>query len=132
MRGRNLVVALIVLALLVIVADALVHTRVERMHAARASALRQDLTLMRGAIRGFHASHGRYPATIQDLVTSGALRAIPADPITGSTSSWKPTFEQTVHVNDFQHDVTPTTLAVIDVHSGAPGRDTTGRLWSEY
>jgi len=43
---------------------------------------------MRDAIDKHYADSGRYPATLDDLVSKRYLRAIPLDPVTGTSDSW--------------------------------------------
>ena len=44
---------------------------------------------LRDAIDQYYADKTQYPATLDDLVTAGYLRALPKDPITNSTDSWQ-------------------------------------------
>ena len=49
---------------------------------ARESALKEDLYQLRSVIDQFHADRDRFPASLEELVEMGYLRAIPNDPIT--------------------------------------------------
>jgi general secretion pathway protein G len=51
--------------------------------------LMRDLFRFRLAIDQFHADKGHYPSTPGALVSEGYLTAIPADPFTGSDSTWR-------------------------------------------
>jgi general secretion pathway protein G len=55
---------------------------------AREATLRDDLFKMRDAIDQYYADKNQYPSTLDALVSDGYLRALPADPITRSTSTW--------------------------------------------
>ena len=116
-----------------------------RSHADDATLLRAQLASMRHAIAAYRAQQGRPPKTLDDLVSAHLLNAIPADPITGSATTWKTDTEETVAVNDdFQaprgtgsqpvqgRAESPPYAGIIDVHSGAPGRDDSGKPWAEY
>ena len=106
-----------------------------RPHADDATLLRAQLASMRHAIATYRARQGRPPKTLGDLVAAHVLNAVPADPITGSATTWKTDVEESVPVNnDFQAQTTaPAAPAgIIDVHSGASGRDPSGKPWSEY
>ena len=94
--------------------------------------LRDALASIRQAIVKYHAKHQRNPASLNDLVTDGELRAIPADPITKSNTTWKTTVEESVHVDDFQAGSTKSAPSIVDVHSGATGSDSSGRPFSDY
>lgn len=56
---------------------------------ARESVLKDDLFKMRDAIDQYYADKNQYPATLDDLVSSGYIRALPKDPITNSTATWQ-------------------------------------------
>lgn len=57
---------------------------------ARESVLKDDLFKLRDAIDQYYADKTQYPATLDDLVTAGYIRALPKDPITNSVDSWQP------------------------------------------
>ena len=88
---------------------------------------------MRKAIADFRAAEGRYPKTLTELVPK-YLRAIPVDPVTGSATTWRTTTEETVQPSsDFATATTPQTEKyVVDVHSGASGKDATGKPFADY
>jgi general secretion pathway protein G len=96
--------------------------------------LRVQLLAMRAAIGKYRAKHAAWPPSLDALVVDGDLHAIPVDPVTHSSSTWKPLYEQRVGPwSDFAAKASPgDTTGVIDVHSGAPGTDPRGRRWSEY
>ena len=56
---------------------------------AKESVLKEDLFRMRDAIDQYYADKGKYPATLQDLVSDKYLRSIPADPFTNSADTWR-------------------------------------------
>lgn len=96
------------------------------------AALHADLAQMRHAIGDYRAKHGRNPSSLNDLVTDGELRLIPTDPITHSSKTWKTTVEEKVSVDDFQPGSAKAAPSMVDVHSGASGSDSTGRLFADY
>ncbi len=55
---------------------------------AKESVLRDDLFKIKDAIDQYYADKNQYPPTLDDLVSSGYLRALPKDPFTNSTGSW--------------------------------------------
>ena len=55
---------------------------------AREATLRADLYHMREAIDQYYADKGRYPDSLDTLVSERYLRAIPKDPIT-DTTDWQ-------------------------------------------
>jgi general secretion pathway protein G len=52
---------------------------------SREAVLREDLYRFRSLIDQYQADKGSYPKSLDELVTEGYLRAIPKDPMTGST-----------------------------------------------
>ena len=56
---------------------------------AREAVLKEDLFRMRDAIDQYYADKNQYPATLDDLVTDGYLRAMPKDPFTNADRSWQ-------------------------------------------
>ena len=55
---------------------------------AKESVLKDDLSKMKEALDQYYADKNQYPATLEDLVTNGYLRALPKDPFTNSDSTW--------------------------------------------
>ena len=51
---------------------------------AKEAVLEHNLAVIRERLDQYHADHDAYPAGLADLVVSGYLREIPADPMTGS------------------------------------------------
>jgi general secretion pathway protein G len=77
---------------------------------AKAAVSRQDLAVMRQAIKNYTADKERPPQSLQDLLDKHYLRVIPADPLTGK-KDWVPHFGNVV--------VGPgkTSFGIDDVHS---------------
>jgi general secretion pathway protein G len=95
----------------------------------------QALMTMRKAIDTYYAKQQHYPHALSDLVRDGELRTIPIDPVTHSSATWRPTFSEKVRVDDFTSGAPappPAPSEIIDVHSGASGKDSNGRAWSDY
>jgi hypothetical protein len=85
------------------------------------AALKQTLATMRAAILAFRKDNGRYPRTLDELVPK-YLPRIPADPATGSATTWRTITEETVQPNaDFttNSSTAKPDSVIIDVRSGA-------------
>jgi hypothetical protein len=82
---------------------------------------------MRRAVAAYTKSHGRGPSTLDE-----AMAHIPIDPITHSATTWRLTTEETVQMNDFTTSASAKRIEILEVHSGAVGRDGSGRRYSEY
>jgi general secretion pathway protein G len=83
----------------------------------REDALRYDLSELRKAINDYHVDQKRYPASLDDLVRSHYLRAVPHDPITESRRSW-------IEVRAVN--------GIYDVRSGATGKGCDGREYRKW
>jgi general secretion pathway protein G len=95
----------------------------------------QALITIRKAIDVYYAKQHHYPHALADLVRDGELRTIPIDPVTHSSATWRPTVRENVRVDDFTSGApapSPAASEIIDVHSGASGKDSNGRAWSDY
>ena len=115
-RGFTLIELLVVLAifggLLAIAAPRYLH----RADLAKETVLVSDLATMRDAVDKFFGDTGRYPASLDELVTRRYLRKIPPDPITERADSWVVVAPPA-----------PDQGAVYDVKSGAAGTASDGR-----
>jgi general secretion pathway protein G len=111
---------------------ALLFCQSEKHQQAISVAMAQRLAEMRKAISHFRAEHKRPPASLDELVKTRYLRAIPRDPVTGATD-WRATMEESVRVDDFKAQTRESApQGIVDVHSAAPGTDGHGKPWSEY
>ena len=99
----------------------------------RDETLRQHLTEMRKAIADYRADKQRGPRSLQDLVETKFLHAIPNDPIT-QRADWREITEQVVvQSDDFaQGSSAPPDVELVDVRSRAPGKDRAGKPYAEY
>ena len=88
-RGFTLIELMIVMTIIVTLATiAMVQYR-QSVLMAREAVLKDDRFKMRDAIDQYYADKTQYPSTLDDLVSSGYIRAMPKDPITNSTSTWQ-------------------------------------------
>lgn len=121
-RGFTLIELLVVMAIIAILLTLAVPRYFVHVDRAREAALRQDLAVMRDAIDKYYGDRGRYPATLDELVSARYLRGIPKDPITDLDTTWK-----IVPPPD------PTAKGeVYDVHSGAPGQGSDGQDYARW
>ena len=115
----ELIVVMAIVALLVSIAAPRYFRSVDR---ARENSLRTSLGVMRDAIDQFEADKGRYPDSLNELVSARYLRSVPTDPLTDSASTWillTPT--------------SPTARGkVYDIRSGMAGRASDGRLLADW
>ena len=117
--GFTLIELLVVMAVIATLLTIAVPRYFQHLDRAREATLRESLAVMRDAIDKYRADLGRYPESLDDLVTKRYLRKVPPDPITESADSWVivPPPEE------------PGQRKVWDVQSGAEGQ---GRDGSDY
>jgi general secretion pathway protein G len=81
-RGFTLLELMIVMAIILILATLSAGRYEQALVRAHEAALHQDLFVMRNAIDQFTFDKQAAPTSLDDLVSTGYLRAIPTDPMT--------------------------------------------------
>ena len=112
-----LVVLAIVSTLLLLVAPHYLH----KVDASKEAVLRDNLRAVRDVIDKFHGDHARYPESLEELVEKKYLRALPVDPVTGSSGTWQLTPAPEGHKG-----------AVYDLRSGAQGAGLDGKNYADW
>lgn len=83
-RGFTLIELMIVMTIIAILAGmAAVHYE-GSVTRAKEAALHHDLSVMRDSIEQYTLDKEQAPQSLDDLVSSGYLRAVPVDPMTGA------------------------------------------------
>ena len=124
--GFTMIELLVVVSLIVILATmGMTQYRQSVIH-AREATLKEDLFRMRDAIDQYYADKGKYPSSLDSLVSDGYLRKVPEDPITKSSDSW-----QTVPAEPDPNNPSAES-GVYDVKSGAQGTALDGTSYSEW
>ena len=93
---------------------------------AKEAALRSDLMLMRDSIDQYYADKGKYPDSLQTLVSEGYMRAIPKDPITNSADTWQ---TEEAEVQPGSSSAEP---GIYNVKSGDPGTALDGSRYADF
>lgn len=114
----ELLVAMTIIALLLSIVAPRYFNNVSK---TEETILKQDLSLMREALDKYHADMGRYPDTLEDLVSKRYFRKIPVDPITQSSTTW-------ILVPPASSEKG----AIFDVKSGAPGNGKDGTAYADW
>lgn len=120
-RGFTLVELMVVMAIIALLLSLALPRYFNHLESARETILRQDLAVMRDAIDKYHGDRGRYPDSLEALVSARYLRSLPVDPITERADTWQ--------------IVAPSgddAGAVYDVRSGAPGTAIDGSPYAEW
>ncbi|MCI0390035.1 MAG: hypothetical protein MOB07_14895 [Acidobacteria bacterium] len=87
--------------------------------------LLQSVWTMRRAIDFYVGDKGKRPQSLDELVSAGYLREIPADPFTGSNQTW-------IIEREKEPSVPSTQPGIIDARSAATGADKNGKPYNEY
>jgi len=110
-NGFTLIELVVVLAILSLLLTIAVPRYLRTIENGRVSVQKQNIAALRDAIDKFHGDQGRYPESLDELVTARYLRAVPLDPAT-ERSDWV-----IVPPQD------PSLTGVYDVRSATPPRD---------
>ena len=125
-RGFTMIELLVVVSLIVILATmGLTQYRASVVH-AREATLKEDLFRMRDAIDQYYADKGKYPATLDALVSDGYVRKLPEDPFTHSSTSWQAVPAEPDPNNPAAE------AGVFDVKSGSDETALDGTRYSEW
>lgn len=124
--GWTLIELLIVITLVMILASLALTQYRGTILSAKEAALKSDLFLMRDAIDQYYADKGRYPESLQTLVSESYLRAIPRDPFTNSSDTW-----QTVNAEP-EPGATSASTGIYDVKSGFDGVANDGSRYADW
>lgn len=119
--GFTLIELLIVLAIVALLLTVAVPRYTGALDAANDRALRDNLNVLRVTLDRYYSDKGRYPDTLEELVGARYLRAVPPDPVTGSSATWIAVAPGA-----------PAQGGIADVRSGAPGSNRQGLPYADY
>jgi general secretion pathway protein G len=114
----ELLVVMAIIAMLITLAIPRYFHSVER---SREAVLKENLARTRDALDKYYGDNGRYPESLETLVTKKYLRAAPFDPVTDSTTTW-------IVVPPESGDKS----GVYDLKSGAPGVAADGSKFQDW
>jgi general secretion pathway protein G len=86
--GFTLIELLVVMAIIGTLLAIVAPQYFRSVDRSKESLLKTNLRATREAIDRYYGDLGRYPDTLEDLVTRRYLRGMPVDPITESTATW--------------------------------------------
>jgi general secretion pathway protein G len=120
-EGFTLIELLVVLAIISTLLTLAVPRYFSSVQRSKEVVMKENLWVMRDALDKYFSDVGRYPDQLQDLATKKYLRAIPIDPLTETSTTWR-----VIPPDD------PEKGGVYDVKSGAEGTATGGGAYSEW
>jgi general secretion pathway protein G len=120
-RGFTLIELLVVLSIIALLLTIAVPRYFGSLENAKEVALKKTLAEMRNSIDQHLGDTGRYPATLNDLVTRKYLRFLPVDPMTERNDTWRTTI------------AAPSSGGgVVDIRSGAEGTSRDGSSFDSW
>jgi general secretion pathway protein G len=124
--GWTLIELMVVIALIMILATmGLVQYR-NSITSAKEATLKSQLFIMRDAIDQYYADKGKYPESLQTLVSESYIRAIPLDPFTKSNDTW-----QTIQAEP-EPGAPTASPGIFDVKSGSDGTGLDGSRYADW
>jgi len=124
--GFTLIELLVVITLIMILAGmAMVQYRNSVLH-GKEVVLQTNLLRMRDAIDQYYADKGRYPASLDALVSERYLREVPVDPLTGRADTW---VTEPAPPDPSNQTGGP---GIYDIRSGAEGTAINGTRYSSW
>lgn len=118
-KGFTLIELMIVVSIVGILATIAAPSYQSSLIRAKETVLRQDLFTLRELLDHHRADQGKYPPSLDGLVSAGYLRALPKDPFTNSSSSWQEMLESTEG-------------GIFDVYSGSNLVGTNGTPYNKW
>ena len=125
-RGFTLIEMMIVMAIIVILIAIAIPYYQKTLVRAKESVLHNNLSAMRNAIDAYSFDKQKAPHDLHDLVQDGYLRAVPKDPITQSSDTWK------VIMEDAGQSVSSNDPGIFDVRSGSDKKSLDGTNYSDW
>jgi general secretion pathway protein G len=124
--GFTLVELMVVMLIISILLAIAVPSYMSAIRSAREAALREDLHTMRDAIEQYTEDKEQAPQSLDDLVQSGYLKALPIDPMTHRADTWVP------DQSDTYSSVDQSQTGINDVHSGSDQVGGNGEPYSQW
>lgn len=125
-NGFTMIEVLVVVTLVVLLASLAMVQYTNSVRRTREAVLKENLFRMRESIDQFYADKGKWPQSLDELVSENYLREVPEDPITLSATSW-------ITVPAEPDPGNPTAEpGIYDVKSGAEGQALDGTSYADW
>ena len=125
-RGFTLIELLVVISMISILAAMGVVQYRNSVQRTREATLKKDLFEMRDLIDQYYADKGKYPTSLDTLVSEGYMRKVPVDPITQSAETWQTEPAEADPANPAAEP------GVYNVKSGATGTSLDGSAYADW
>lgn len=119
-NGFTLIELLVVMTIVALLLTLALPRYYGSIETSKQTVLRENLQVVRATIDKFYADRGRYPDSLDELVSAQYLRAVPIDPITESANTW-------VLIAPSEGE----RRGVADVRSGATGATVSGLTYDQ-
>ena len=117
--GFTLVELLVVLSIIALLLSLAAPRYFQHVERAKEAVLRENLATLRDALDQYHADKGRWPDSLEALAQEHYLRAVPTDPITERSDTWRT-------------EPGEEGAGIRDVKSGAAGESGDGRPYADW
>jgi general secretion pathway protein G len=125
-RGFTFVELMVVITIIVILISMAIPVYQKSITRTKESVLKNNLFTMRTVIDNYTYDKQKAPQSLQDLVTEGYLRDVPADPMTGNNQTWRTIQEEA------SQSVNQAEPGIFDVKSGSDKTGLDGTPYSEW
>lgn len=119
--GFTLIELLVVMAIIGTLLTIAMPRYFHSVDRSKEAVLRQNLTLTRQALDKYFGDNGKYPDSLEDLVSKKYLRSLPYDPITEDRTTWLIVAPDAAEKG-----------AVFDIKSGAQGKALDGSEYKDW
>ena len=125
LRGFTFVELMVVITIVVILITMAIPIYTKSIIRTKEAVLKNNLFSLRIVIDNYTYDKQKAPQSLQELVSSGYLRDVPLDPMTGS-KDWRTIME------DSTQSVSQTEPGIFDVRSGSDKMGLDGTPYSEW
>lgn len=120
-RGFTLIELLVVMAIIATLLSIAAPRYFNSVEKSKEAVLHQNLVLTREALDKYYGDNGKYPDSLDDLVSKKYLRSLPVDPIANASTAWLIVPPDTTEKG-----------GVFDIRSGAPGKARDGSEYKDW
>jgi general secretion pathway protein G len=121
LRGFTLIELVVVMGIIALLISLAAPRYFGSLERSRETVLRQTLAVTRDSLDKFYGDNGKYPDSLETLVSKRYLRSLPVDPITESSATWI-----AIAPDDADKG------GVSDIRSGAPGAGRDGKPYRDW